>query len=215
MRTVLVTGFEPFGGASDNPSRRVVRALQADPPPGVQLRTAILPVSYAAASGALHAALALHKPDVLLATGLAGGRAEISVERVALNIDDARIPDNAGEQRTDQPVVPGGPAAYFASIPIKATVAAIRAAGVPAQVSQTAGTFLCNHIFYLASHIAATSHTGLAVGFLHLPWLPEQVASKPGEPSMALTSLMTGLHAAIAAALRHGADLALAEGVAS
>lgn len=215
MLTVLVTGFEPFGGSGDNPSLRVVQALAAEPPACVHLRTATLPVTYAAAGPALQSAIARHRPDVLLATGLAGGRAEICVERVALNVDDARMPDNAGELRIDQPVVPGGPAAYFAGVPIKAMVAAMRGAGVPARVSQTAGTFLCNHIFYLGSHLAATTHRGLSVGFLHLPWLPEQVADRAGEPSMALATIITGLRAAIDAATQTAKDIRVAEGATS
>ena len=211
MRTILLTGFEPFAGAVENPSRRVVLALAAEPPDGVRLLTQVLPVTYRDAGPLLHAALRRHRPDVVIATGLAGGRAETSVERVAINIDDARIADNAGERRTDMPVVAGGPAAYFATLPIKAIVASIRAAGVPAQVSQTAGTFLCNHVFYLACHHAATEATGLRVGFLHLPWLPEQAAEHTGEPSMALAGMVAGVRAAIIAC---GAteDLHAAEG---
>ncbi len=199
MRTVLVTGFEPFAGASENPSRRAVLDLAADPPPGVRLVTLILPVTYRGAGPALQSALRGHRPDVVIATGLAGGRAEISVERVAINVDDARIADNAGEQRVDTPVVPDGPAAYFAGLPIKSVSAAIRSAGVPAQVSQTAGTFLCNHVFYLACHFAAVEAPWLRAGFLHLPWLPEQAILHPGEPSMALASIVAGLRAAIVA----------------
>ena len=211
MRKILITGFGPFGGSTDNPSLRLVQALAAAPPDGVDLRTAILPVTFAAAGPTLRAAVAEHRPDVLIATGLAGGRAEMSVERVAINVDDARMPDNAGVLRFDRPVVPGGPAAYFAGIPIKAVVAAIRAAGVPARVSQTAGTFLCNHVFYVGSHLAATEFPGLAVGFIHVPWLPEQVADQPSEPSMALASLLDGMRAAIAATQRQE-DLHVAEG---
>jgi pyroglutamyl-peptidase len=215
MPIVLLTGFEPFAQAAENPSRRAVLALAAAPPPGVDLVTEILPVTYKGAGPALHAALRRHRPDVVIATGLAGGRAEISVERVAINIDDARIADNAGERRVDTPVVPDGPAAYFSTLPIKAVAAAIRAHGVPARVSQTAGTFLCNHIFYLASHAAATEYPRLRAGFLHMPWLPDQAADHPGEPSMALATIVTALHAAIAAACDMSADLAVAEGAVS
>jgi pyroglutamyl-peptidase len=215
MKTVLLTGFEPFDGATDNPSLRLVRALAAAPPADVRLCAAVLPVTYAAAGRVLRAAIAESSPDLVLGTGLAGGRAELCVERVAINIDDARITDNAGVQRIDVPVVPGGPAAYLSALPIKAMVSAIRRAGVPARVSQTAGTFLCNHVFYLASHIAATEFPGLPVGFIHVPWLPEQVADRPGEPSMALDTLVTGLRAAIAAATSAGIDLRVAEGAVS
>lgn len=214
MRTVLLTGFEPFAGAAENPSRRATLALAADPPPGVRLATLILPVTYAGAGPALTAALQEHRPDVVIATGLAGGRAEISVERVAINIDDARIPDNAGEQRIDTHVVADGPAAYFSTLPIKAVAASIRAAGVPAQVSQTAGTFLCNHVFYLACHYAAVHAPRMRAGFLHVPWLHEQAAEHPGEPSMALAHIVAGIRAAIVSC-DAAADLRVAEGAVS
>jgi pyroglutamyl-peptidase len=216
MITVLLTGFEPFDGAADNPSRRAVLTLAAEPhPPGTRIATAILPVSYARAGTALREAVLLHRPDVLIATGLAGGRAEMSVERVAINVDDAALADNEGALRIDAPVVEGGPAAYFAALPIKAIAAAIRAAGVPATVSQTAGTFLCNHIFYRACHLAATEQPGMRAGFIHMPWLPEQAAAHPGEPSMALASIVTALRAAIVAARDTTEDLAVAAGAVS
>lgn len=215
MTIVLLTGFEPFGGAADNPSRRLVGWLADAGVPGIDLRTAILPVTYAASAERLRAAVTRHQPDVVIATGLAGGRAAISVERVAINVDDSRIADNAGERRVDRPVIAGGPAAYFATIPIKAVTAAIRMAGVPAHVSQTAGTFLCNHVFYVASHLAATAWPGLRVGFLHVPWLPEQVADRPEEPSMGLPALVAGVRAAILAAAHTTTDAAVAEGAIS
>ena len=212
MLRVLLTGFVPFGGEAINPSECAVRALAAAPPPGVTLATSVLPVSYAGALPALRAAIACHAPAVVLATGLAGGRAQIAVERIAINIDDARIADNDGICRIDAPVCADGPAAYFATVPIKAITAAMRAAGVPAVVSQSAGTFLCNHVFYQACHLAAAERPGLRVGFLHVPWLPEQVIDRPGEPSLALADLLTGLRAALAALAGAAADLTVAEG---
>jgi len=215
MLRILLTGFAPFDGGTANPSERAVAALAEGPRlPGLALATAILPVTYGGALPALRAALAAHGPDVVLATGLAGGRPAVSVERVAINVDDARIADNDGVRRIDAPVVPGGPAAYFATLPIKAMVAAIRAAAVPAEVSQSAGTFLCNHIFYHACHIAATERTSLRAGFIHLPWLPAQAVDHPGEPSMALDDVVRALRAALAALLHipAGSDLDVAEG---
>jgi len=213
--TILLTGFEPFAGAADNPSRRAVLALAAAPPPGTRIVAAILPVRYASAAEALRAAVLAHRPDVLIATGLAGGRAEISVERVAINVDDAGLADNDGTQHIDTPVVAGGPAAYFATLPIKAVASAIRAAGIPALVSQTAGTFLCNHVFYVACHLAATELPAMRAGFLHLPWLPEQATAHPGEPSMALDSMLAALYAAIAATRDNSVDLPVAAGAVS
>jgi pyroglutamyl-peptidase len=216
MLTILLTGFEPFDGAAENPSRRAVLALAAAAPPaGTRVVVEILPVRYAATGEALCAAVAAHRPDVLIATGLAAGRAEISVERVAINVDDARIADNDGARRIDTPVVAGGPAAYFATVPIKAVAAAIRAAGVPAQVSQTAGTFLCNHVFYRACHLAATESPAMRVGFLHVPSLPEQAAEHPGRPSMTLGCIVTALRAAIEATRDTAQDLPVAAGAVS
>lgn len=198
MPNILLIGFAPFAGAAVNPSQRAVLALAEAPPPGLRLRAAVLQVSYATAASALRAAIAAAAPDVVIATGLAGGRAAISVERVALNLDDPGLADIDGVRPIDAPVVAGAPAAYFASVPIKAMAAAIRAAGVPAELSPSAGAFLCNHVFFHACHLAATERPGLRVGFLHLPWLPEQAAAHPGEPSMAFETMLRGLAAALA-----------------
>ena len=201
MHRVLVTGFEPFGGETVNPSMQAVLALAADPPPGVLLRTAILPVSLRRTGPALRAALARHRPDLVIATGQAGGRADVSVERLGINVNDFRIPDNDGARPVDLPVIAGGPAAYFATIPVRAVVAALDAAGVPASLSNPAGTHLCNHTLYLLGHLAATTHPGLRAGFLHLPWLPEQVVRHPGQPSLATATLVLALKVAIGAVL--------------
>ena len=148
MQTVLITGFEPFDGDIVNPSMEAIRVLASHRPEGVRLAVAPLPVSARRIEAALREALEAHRPDVVIAVGQAGGRVEMSVERVAINVDDFRIPDNAGDQPVDEPVVAGGPAAYFSTLPIKAMVRRMREVGVPANVSQTAGTFLCNHVFY-------------------------------------------------------------------
>ena len=208
----LVTGFEPFGGEDVNPSMQAVLGLAADPPAGVVLCTAILPVSHARTPPALLAAVARHLPDVVIATGQAGGRAEISVERIGINVNDFRIADNDGAQPFDVPVVAGGPAAYFATIPVKAVAAALRDAGVPAHVSNTAGTHLCNHVLYLLGHLAATAHPGMRCGFLHLPGLPEQAVRHPGQPSMEVATMVRALRAAIVAVRDTRADLPVAEG---
>ncbi len=202
---ILLTGFEPFAGAALNPSELAVRALAAAPPAGLLLVTAILPVTYAGAGPALRAALAAHRPDIMLATGLAGNRPHVAVERVAINVDDARIADNDGVARIDTPVIAGGPAAYFATLPIKAITAAIRAEGVPAEVSQSAGTFLCNHIFYLARHLAPRA------GFIHLPHLAEPA----GPDGLPLGQIVAALRAALAVLRDDAADLSIAEGAVS
>ncbi len=209
---VLVTGFEPFGGEPVNPSMQAVLGLAADPPADIVLSTEILPVSQARTPKTLRAAVARYRPDVVIATGEASGRAEVSVERVGINVNDFRIPDNDGAQPVDVPVIEGGPAAYFATIPVKAVTAALRAAGVPAHVSNTAGTHLCNHTLYLLGHLAATEYPGMRIGFLHLPGLPEQAARHPGQPSMATATMVTALRAAIAAIRANAADPGVTKG---
>jgi pyroglutamyl-peptidase len=210
----LVTGFEPFGGDRVNPSFEALRRL----PPrlgGLDIATAALPVVYGRTLPALRAAIAEHRPDIVLGAGLAGGRAELSLERVAINIDDARIPDNGGNQPIDQPVVAGGPAAYFATLPIKAAVAALREAGLPAAVSNSAGTFLCNHVFYGLMHEAATGADRFRGGFLHVPYLPSQAARVPGAPSMTLEQIVEGIEIILEVAASRIDDLVVSEGALS
>ena len=194
---ILITGFEPFGGQSINPSWEVARALQGLPWPEVQLQAIQLPCVFAQAQGALTRALDAFRPDTVLALGQAEGRSDISVERVALNLVDARIPDNAGAQPIDQPVVAGAPVAYFSTLPIKHLVARLRAAGFPASVSQTAGTFVCNQVFFALQH--ALAGRGVRSGFVHLPLLPEQAAHWPGKslPSMPLATQVAALACAV------------------
>lgn len=178
---ILVTGFEPFGGQSLNPSWEVARALHGTLVDGAQVTAVQLPCVFADALPALQEALARHRPDIVLALGQAEGRCDFSVERVAINVMDARIPDNAGEQPIDVPVIAGGPAAYFSTLPIKSLVAGLKAAGFAASVSQTAGTFVCNQVFYALQH--ALAGQGVHSGFVHLPLLPEQAADWKG-PSL-------------------------------
>ncbi|ALK89858.1 Pyrrolidone-carboxylate peptidase [Limnohabitans sp. 63ED37-2] len=178
---ILVTGFEPFDGQSLNPSWEVARALhglQLQGEQGAQVTAVQLPCVFATALPTLQQALAQHRPDIVLALGQAEGRCDFSVERVAINVQDARIPDNAGAQPIDVPVIAGGPAAYFSTLPIKSLVAGLKAAGYPASVSQTAGTFVCNQVFYALQHTLAG--LGVHSGFMHLPLLPEQAAQWKG-----------------------------------
>lgn len=208
----LVTGFEPFGGDRVNPSFEALRRL----PPrlgGIAIATRALPVAFGAALPALRAAIAATSPELVLCTGLAGGRAELSLERIAINIDDARIADNAGHRPIDRPVVADGPAAYFATLPIKAAVAALRAAGLPAAVSNSAGTFLCNHVFYGLMHEAGGGR--FRGGFLHVPYLPSQVVRIPGTPSMALEQIVEGIEIILQVAASRIDDLVAGEGALS
>jgi pyroglutamyl-peptidase len=195
MKQLLVTGFEPFENDTVNPSWEVARALAGWVFEGAEVKSVQLPCMLGVAVERLDSALAEHRPALVVALGLAGGRFEISPERVAINVDDARIPDHAGRQPIDVPVVPGAPAAYFSTLPIKAIVRDLRAAGVPASVSNTAGTFVCNHVFYALMHRLATRPELASVrgGFVHLPCLPEQATRRPGTPSMALATQVEGL----------------------
>jgi pyroglutamyl-peptidase len=161
---------------------------------------------FGASRGALDDALAEVRPTLVLALGQAGGRDGFTVERVAINVDDGRIADNAGRQPIDEPVVPGGPAAYFATLPIKAMVAALQRAGWPAAVSQTAGTYVCNHVFYGLMHNLRRRRR-VRAGFMHLPWLPEQAAAQAGQPSLPLAVQTAGVRLALQTALATAADL--------
>ncbi len=210
----LVTGFEPFGGDRVNPSfetlARLPRRLGA-----LDIVAAALPVAYGRAIPMLREQIIACVPDIVLCTGLAGGRAELSLERVAINVDDARIPDNDGRQPIDRPVVVGGPTAYFATLPIKAAATALREAGLPASVSNSAGTFLCNHVFYGLMHEAAVSGARFRGGFLHVPYLPSQSVRVPGAPSMALEQIVKGIEIILSVAAGRVDDLAVSEGALS
>jgi pyroglutamyl-peptidase len=203
---ILVTGFEPFGGQSLNPSWEVARALHGLQLQGAQVVAVQLPCVFAQALPALQQALA----------GQAEGRCDLSVERIAINVMDARIPDNAGAQPIDVPVIVGGPASYFSTLPIKSLVAGLRAAGFPASVSQTAGTFVCNQVFYALQHTLAGQ--GVHSGFVHLPLLPEQAAHWPGPslPSwpvgLQIAAVKQALDLLVAHRLQGGADLPLGGG---
>jgi pyroglutamyl-peptidase len=212
MPTILITGFVPFDGDTINASAEAIRLLGSYRENGVRLATAVLPVSVARLEPALREVLAERCPDAVIAVGQANTRVDISVERIAINVDDFRIPDNDGAHPVDTPVVADGPAAYFSTLPIKAITQRLRAAGVPARVSQTAGTFLCNHTFYLLCHLAATRYPGMRAGFIHVPPLPQQAARNPGQSSMALTTIGAALNIAIETVRDVSADLRISEG---
>ncbi|MFN2627021.1 MAG: pyroglutamyl-peptidase I [Gaiellaceae bacterium] len=185
---ILVTGFEPFGGAAVNPSARLVEALGADPPAGMELRTAVLPVAYARARPALAEAVRGAQAEAVVCFGQADGRARITVERVALNLDDAEAPDNEGVVST-APITPAGPAAYWSTLPVELLVGALRAHGIPSAASRDAGGFLCNHVFYSLMELAAGELPKLMAGFVHVPLLPEQTLAED-LPSMPFWMLL-------------------------
>ena len=189
MRKVLVTGFEPFGGERVNPSWEVVKQLGDLELSGAQIVVRQLPCVFGKAIGALNAAIDDVHPEMVLCVGQAGGRSDFSVERVAINIDDARIPDNEGNEPVDAAIVADGPAAYFSSLPIKTIVNGLRESGIPASVSQTAGTYVCNHVMYGLMHrLAQPSCNVVKGGFIHIPYLPEQAAKhrprRHGQPAV-------------------------------
>jgi pyroglutamyl-peptidase len=206
---VLLTGFDPFGGESLNPSWLAVQALHGKQIAGHRVVAAQLPTVFGDSLAALDKLLRAHKPALVICVGQAGGRQAISLERVAININDARIADNAASQPIDTPVVPGAPAAYFTSLPIKAMCLAVLKAGIAAEVSQTAGTYVCNHVFYGLMHMLATrrGHARTRGGFVHVPYLPAQ-----GTPSMPLEDITRGLGVALRTALTTDIDVVLAAG---
>ncbi|MFJ7211741.1 pyroglutamyl-peptidase I [Amycolatopsis sp. NPDC098790] len=209
MAKVLMTGFAPFGGESVNPSWQAVSLLAARRD---DIAAVELPCEFAASLPALRASLEEHRPSLVVCVGQAGGRLEVTPERVAINLIDARIPDNAGAQPVDVPVVPDGPAAYFTTLPVKACVAAIRSAGVPASVSHTAGTYVCNQVFYGLMHLL-TEFPGVRGGFVHVPFSPEQVAaSGKAAPSLSVDRIADALEALADTALRTAEDLAVTAG---
>jgi len=208
---ILVTAFEPFAGDTLNASHDAVRLLPARLGRAAVVRET-LPTEFGRSVERLTRLVERHHPVLVLGVGEAGGRSELSVERVAINLDDARLPDNANARPVDRPVVRGGPPAYFATLPIKAMVAAIRALGLPAAVSNSAGTYVCNHLFYGLLHLAATRFPELRAGFIHVPCLPAQAAAHPGTPSMAATDAARGLAAALRAAVSVRKDLTVSEG---
>jgi len=211
MQTVLITGFEPFGGETVNPSWEVVKLLDGMIIDDCRVVARQLPCVFGESLEVLNAAIDALQPSVVLAIGQAGGRVDVTVERVAINVDDARIPDNRGQQPVDVAIVPGGPAAWFSTLPIKAMVAALREAGIPASVSQTAGTFVCNHVMYGVLHKLA-DRPEVKGGFIHIPYLPEQAAAHPGAPSMATQTLKQALEIAIAVSLRQAHDIKVVGG---
>jgi pyroglutamyl-peptidase len=211
---ILLTGFAPFGGERINPSWLVAQQLHAQAFDHVlgdaHVHAMCLPTEFGASLLALKRAIRAHQPQLVLCLGQAGGRADLTVERVAINVDDARIPDNAGQQPIDQAVVPRAPAAYFSTLPIKAMVLAMQDAGLPAAVSQTAGTFVCNHVFFGLMH-ALRRRPGVRAGFMHVPWLPEQRQ----RPHLPLPDMVRGVRVALQAALGTAQDIGVTGGTES
>ena len=198
---VLVTGFDPFGGEAVNPALEAIKKLDGKMVAGARVVTRELPTVRWKAIDGLKTAIREVQPALIIAIGQAGGRMDITPERVAINVDDFRIADNEGNQVVDERIATDGPAAYWSTLPIKKIVADLRAEGIPASVSNSAGTFICNHLFYGLMHELAAEGNVRRGGFIHIPYLPEQAAKLTGQPSMALETIVRGLTAAIAASL--------------
>ena len=204
---ILLTAFEPFGGDTINPAQEAVRRV-ADEIAGAKIVKIDVPVVVGKSIETVRKAMEAEKPDAVLCIGQAGGRIGLTPERVAINVDDARIPDNEGNQPIDQPIYADGAPAYFATLPVKAMVAAIREAGVPASLSNTAGTFVCNHLMYGVLYHIAKSYPGMRGGFMHVPFLHEQVMNRPNTASLSTKDIVTGIEAALKAIVENEEDTA-------
>ena len=186
MSKILVTGFEAFDKSALNPSAEIVKALKGD-----DLVTAILPVVFGQASAQLRELIDLHKLSAVLCLGLAVGRSEITPERIAINLDNARIADNAGNQPLEQKIIADGPDGHFSTLPIEKMVASMKAAGIPASISLSAGTFVCNHIFYVLQDYLKDS--SIKSGFMHVPLMDEQRREYPTLPTMPIRQMVAGV----------------------
>ncbi len=203
---ILVTGFDPFGGEPINPAIESVKLLPKEIE-GAEIIALEIPTVVHKSLQVIQDAVKKYEPDMVLSIGQAGGRSDITVERIGINIDDCRIKDNEGNQPIDEPIFKDGPAAYFVNLPIKAIVEEIRKIGIPASVSNTAGTFVCNHVTYGVRHMLELEGKGRKSGFIHIPYLPQQVVEKVGQPSMALDDIVKGLTAAISAMVKYEEDI--------
>lgn len=208
---ILVTGFEPFGGEKINPSLEAVRMLE-DNIEGAEIVKASMPVVFSKSIEKLDEVIKLEKPDVVICVGQAGGRFEISVERVAINIVDARIADNDGNQPIDEKIFKDGDAAYFATLPIKSMVEEMRKGNVPAAVSNSAGTYVCNNIMYGLLYLANKKYSNIKGGFIHVPFIPEQVIGKANTPYMSLEQISKGLTLSIKAIVKNSVDIKVTHG---
>jgi len=208
---ILITGFTPFGGEKVNPSYEAVKQLDSEIL-GAKLVTLEVPTVFGKAIDALEKAIEAEKPDAVICVGQAGGRFEISVERVAINVDDARIKDNEGNQPIDEPIYEDGKNAYFSSLPIKAMVKRMRDNNIPAAVSNTAGTFVCNHIMYGLLYLIDKKYPDIKGGFIHVPFIPEQIMDKRNMPYMTTDEIVKGLTCAVEAVVENKEDIKMVGG---
>lgn len=204
---ILVTAFDPFGGESINPALEAVK-LMKDKIDGAEIVKLEIPTVFRKSIDKVAEAIVKENPDVVLSIGQAGGRFEVTPERVAINVDDARIPDNEGNQPIDVPIYEDGAPAYFTTLPVKAMVEAIRSAGLPSSLSNSAGTFVCNHIMYGVLYQIEKMGKNIRAGFIHVPFIPEQVARRPvPAPCMSMVDIAKALEAAVSAIVKHDEDI--------
>ncbi|MBO1205628.1 MULTISPECIES: pyroglutamyl-peptidase I [Staphylococcus] len=208
---ILVTGFDPFGGDTINPALEAVNLLPYEIQ-GHTIEKLEIPTVFNKSKVTIENKLKATHFDIVLAIGQAGGRFELTPERIGINIDDARIPDNEGNQPIDEMIQSSGDAAYFSNLPVKRMTEAIKTAGVPARLSNTAGTFVCNHILYQLGFLQATQFPNIKFGFIHVPFIPEQVTDKPGQPSMSIQTIAKGLKAALESIIESDEDIKVALG---
>ncbi|MGP8308462.1 pyroglutamyl-peptidase I [Vibrio sp. YIC-376] len=209
MKKILITGFEPFGGDTINPALEAVKRLEEVAIDGGVIVTCHVPVTRYDSINAVIEAIETHQPDCVITVGQAAGRAAITTERIAINVDDFRIPDNGGHQPIDEPIVAEGPDAYFTTLPIKRVVQALQDQGIPCQVSNSAGTFVCNHLFYGVQHYLKDKP--VRHGFVHIPLLPEQ-NPMGDQPTMALDTIVEGLRLVAQVAINHDSDIVVTGG---
>jgi pyroglutamyl-peptidase len=202
-KTLLLTGFEPFGddpGAQKlNPSAAIAQALHGETIAGLRVQGAVLPCVFGESAHALSRLIKAHQPSAVVCLGQAGGRSAISIERIAVNWDEAALPDNAGQVRAGQPILKTAPAAYFSTLPIHAMRDAVLAQSLPAELSSSAGHFVCNHVFFSLMHLLSKQKTKLPAGFVHLPYLPEQAKATQQKtmPSMSQSDMISALRFAM------------------
>lgn len=205
---VLVTGFDPFGGETVNPAFEAVKMLP-DEIAGAEIIKLEIPTVFSKSGPAVEEGIKKYEPDIVINVGQAGGRSCVTIEQVAINLAEARIPDNAGEQPSDEALQKDGEPAYYATIPVKAIVKNIREHGIPCHISYTAGTYVCNCVMYNVLHMAATKYKNIRAGFIHVPFAAEQAVEKAnGTPFMSLEMIAKSLEYAIEASVKNETDIA-------
>ena len=203
---VLITGFDPFGGENINPALEAVKQLP-DTIEGAEVIKLEIPTVFRKSLEKIEENIIKHNPDVVISIGQAGGRVGITPERVSVNIDDARIPDNEGNQPIDAPIFEDGDNAYFSTLPIKAMVKEMNDNGIPGSLSNTAGTFVCNHVMYGVLYMAVKKYPNIKSGFIHVPYIPSQAAAKVNQPSMSINDIIKGLSLCIKAIVNNDSDI--------